>query len=146
MFESFESFLRIFTSPIWFLAAIAFGMLYYVQRSQTKLDAMPRNHECQKCKQIIDRHFPNTKFCLPCYEELKLMHDSWIKELQQCQETVGETEDHAHLRETYERAIELIDMMLDLKEQYPIHGLRFSDNLPTVKEAAETELKQLDKG
>lgn len=144
MSELFETLARAFTSPIWFLAAVAFGTLFYFQFAIGKIQDAPKNQPCSKCDDLLHRYFPNTKFCQKCFEDLKDESDQWMKDLEAARKKVADAEDDQTKKEGYQEAIDSIEKLLALQEQFPKHGLRFSETLPVILKAAREELAELE--
>jgi len=127
------------TSPVWFLAVVIFGAIYYFQWAFSHIEKTPKNVKCQHCDTPQDRYFPNTKFCSDCFHQLRDELEDLTAELEAAREQVAKAADDEEKIQGYDIAIKCCKTMIDLKTKYPKHGLRISDNIPGVLESAIEE-------
>lgn len=132
-------FTKLATSPIWFLAIVVFGGIYYFQWAFGQIEKAPKNLNCQHCDIKVDRYFPNTKFCVDCFHNLRDELQELTGDLEAAREKVAKAADNEEKIGGYDAAIQCCKAMIEMKERYPKHGLRISDNIPEVLESGIEE-------
>jgi hypothetical protein len=131
------------TSPIWLMAILIFGVIFYFQWSIGLMTNAPRNVKCKRCEEVQHHYFPNTKFCEACYHLVREEMDILTTELEQGREQVNQAPDDAAKVAGYDLAIQAGEALRVMYHKYHKSGLPIIHNMDEILQHAYQEKSAL---